>query len=97
MGVAAAADRALLEQRVGHLEQHHGVELDPGVAQRGIERLGLRRGAREAVEHEPAGAVRLGDPLQDHADHDLVRHQLARLHELVGLDPQGGALLDRGA
>ena len=53
--------------------------------------------AREAVEHEAVGAVGLRDALEDHADDDLVGHELAGRHELLGLTPEFAVLLDRAA
>ena len=35
--------------------------------------------------------------LEDHADDHLVGHEVAAVHELLGLPAELGALLDRGA
>ena len=46
---------------VGHVDLEHDVELDAGR----LHRVGLRDGARKAVEQEAVGAVGLGDALLD--------------------------------
>ena len=50
----------------------HRVEREPLLCQHAVERLGLRHGAREAVEDEALARVRLLDALADDADHDVV-------------------------
>ena len=42
-----------------------------------VERRGLVERAREAVEHEARGGVRLRDALGEHADRDVVGHERA--------------------
>ena len=37
------------------------------------------------------------DPVQKHADGDLIRHQIARVHVGLGLHPKLRAVLDVGA
>ena len=62
-----------------------------------VERLGLRDGAGEAVEHvAAAGRVALVEPLVDDPDHDVVGHEAAGVHDLLGARAELGALLDRG-
>ena len=68
------------------------VQLDAGVTQG----LGLRNGAREAVEQVAVGAVGLLQAFLDQADDDVVRHQLAFVHDLFGHFAQLGAGLDGG-
>ena len=65
---------------------------DAEVGQQLVQRGRLRHGAREAVEQEAVAGVRLGEPVPDHVDGDLVRHQLAGVHVPLGLDAQRGAL-----
>ena len=48
------------------------------LGQHPVQRLGLRHGAREAVEDEAVGAVGLVDPLGHDPVDDLVGDQLAR-------------------
>ena len=63
-----------------------------------LELLGLGQRAREAVEHEAvARADRRRRALLDDADHDLVGDELAGVHVALGLEPERGALRDRGA
>src|SRR6266536_1818545 len=59
-----------------------------------VQRLGLRHRAREAVEHEVLGAVRLGQALGGHGDHHLVGQQLASLHVDARGPAQLGASID---
>lgn len=88
------------EERVGDAELD-GV-LDPlGREGRGEHRVELGRlghGARETVEDEPVLA--LGVHLElvlDHAHHDLVAHEPARVHDLLGLLAELGLLGHLGA
>ena len=64
---------------------------------RGLHRLGLRNGAREAVEEEAARAIGGLDALLHEADDDLVGDELAAIHDLLGREPERRAGLDRGA
>ena len=66
----------------------------PIVAARGI---GLAEGAREAVEHVARLAVVLLQAVLDQADDDVVGHEAAGIHDLLGLEAQRGARLHRGA
>src|SRR5205823_3886150 len=63
--------------------------------ERAIQRVCLRDGPREAVEDEAIPAVRLFEPLADDADHELVRHELACVHEGLGLLAELGAVTHR--
>ena len=92
-GCDAAAAHALDDGGVGHVDLEHDVELDAG----GLHRVGLRDGAREAVEQEAVGAVGLGDALLDQADDDVVADQAAAVHHLLGRHAQRRAGLDGGA
>jgi hypothetical protein len=89
----AAAAHALDDGVVGHVDLQHVVELDAG----GLHGVGLRDGAREAVEQEAVGAVGLGDALLDQADDDVVADQRAGVHHLLGGQAQRRAGLDGGA
>jgi hypothetical protein len=54
--------------------------------------------AREAVEDvAPTARVVAVEALAHDPAHDLVRHELATVHDLLGLEAELGALLDRGA
>ena len=53
-------------------------------------------GAREAVEEEAGGAVGLLDALGDQADDDVVAHQQAFVHHLLGSQTEWRAGLDGG-
>ena len=75
----------------------HEVEADTEIGQQLVQRLGLRHGARKAVEQKPVGRVGLGQPVPDHVDRDLVRHELPAVHVPLGLDAQRGTGRDVGA
>lgn len=51
-----------------------------------IQRLGLRHGARKAIENETVLHVRLVETIGNDADHDLIRHQPAAGHDVLGLE-----------
>ena len=53
-GAAEAAGEPVDQRRLVDLDQDHSVELEPAPRQHAIERLGLRHGARKAVEDEAA-------------------------------------------
>src|SRR6185312_13026802 len=55
---------------------------------------GLRSRPREAVEQKALARVRLGEPVPDHVDGDLVRNQLACVHVTLRLDAERRALGD---
>ncbi len=51
----------------------------------GVEGLRLRDRAREAVDNEAPLAVRLPEPVANHADHDVVGHVVAGRKDGLGL------------
>ena len=75
-GAAAAARETAgnpLDQRLlVDLHQDHVVEVAVGGFQHAVERLGLRHGAREAVEDEAVRGIRFGDSRRQHLDDDVV-------------------------
>ncbi len=73
------------------------VESQPLLRKHLVQRLGLRRGAGEAVEDEPPGRVGLGDPRRQHGRDDRVGDEAAALHDGPRLEPDGRARLDLGA
>src|SRR3954452_21136067 len=81
---------------VDHELQDH-VEGRPPVEQHVVERLCLRHVAREAVEQEALAGVVLLESCDDHSDRDLVRNEVAGVHELLRLLAELGALADIGA
>ena len=56
------------------------------------QRLGLGDGARESVQHESARTIGLGEALSNQGHHQIVRHQLAGVHDVLRLAPKLGAL-----
>src|SRR3954468_14211374 len=79
---------------LGHVDEQRGREPAVDLLQRLVERLGLLVGAREAVEQEAVAGVRVVQAVQDHADDDLVRDEIAAVHVLLRLFPEVRALLD---
>src|SRR3954451_1446259 len=79
---------------LGHVDEERGGEAAVDLLQRGVERLGLLVRAWEAVEEEAVLGVGLGEPVEDHADDDLVGDQVAAVHVLLGLLAEVRAVLD---
>ena len=84
------------------IDREYMVELLIVLGEHCIERLGLRHGARKAVENKPplssmGGGIRGGDPIGDHLDDDVVRNELARLHDRLDLLAERAARRDRPA
>ena len=92
-----AADDAFDQRLLVDLHGDHPVEREPAFGQHGIQCVGLRHRAREAVEDEAVGAVRLIDALRDQGDHERVRYQLAGLHDHLGLGSERRAGFHRRA
>src|SRR3954471_25017065 len=75
----------------------HPVEGLPEAGERRAQLLGLRDGAREAVEEEPGLGVGLGQAVADHRHGDLVGDQVAGVHVDLGLLAQLRLAADVGA
>ncbi len=93
VGALAAAREALDHGLVGRVDQQRRGQPPAALVELLGERVGLRHGAREAVEQEAVVAV-LVDLLEDHRDHQIVGHQAAVVHVLLGLRAEVGALVD---
>ena len=76
-----------------YFEAQHGVERVVG--EDGLELLGLRQGAGEAVEHEAAVEEVAREPLVDHLDDGRVGDELAGIHVALRFEA-GGRSLGRG-
>ena len=63
----------------------------------GVQSLGLRDGAGEAVHEEALGGVGFLQPVLDDADDHAVGDQVAGVHVLLGFQAHGGLVLDRVA
>ena len=59
------------------------------------QRLGLRDRAREAVEQEPVARLGAVEPLHHHPADQVVGHEVAAVHVLLGLLAELALLLDR--
>ena len=77
----AAANDAVNDQLVRHVELQHEVHVDAGF----FHRVSLRNGAWETVQQEALAAIFLSDALFDQRDHQLIGHQLAGVHDLFRL------------
>jgi hypothetical protein len=84
MLLAGPAGQAGQQLLLLDLEVQRQVERDPPGRRPPVGGLGLGQGARVAVQHVPALLVGLDDPLPGHLDHDLVGHQVAPVHVLLG-------------
>ena len=91
-GLDPLQQRALVDAKLDD-----GIELDVLLLEQLIERFGLRHGARKAVEDESVRRVRLIEPVRNDPDHDLVRHQAAGGHDVLGLDADRRLRRHRGA
>ncbi len=91
-GVNATTAHALDDLFVRHVEFQYEIHGNTGV----LHGLRLGNGARETVQQEAVGAIRLGNTLFDQADDDVVRDELTCVHHGFGLEAQLGARLDRG-
>ena len=69
----------------------HKIEPHTPVGQHLLQRLGLRHVPGEPVEQEPRPGVVLSQPALDHGNRDLVRYQVAAVHEGLGLAAKFGA------
>src|SRR5262249_9423047 len=78
-----------------HLD--HSVELQPLGSQHFIQRFGLGDRAREPIQDEAALGIGLVDALGNQPDHDVIRDELSRLHDRLGLFADLGAGRDRSA
>ncbi len=78
---------------VGHLDQQHRGDPPAHLRELLVERFGLRHRAREAVEDEPVPRVLLPEALGRHRHDQVVGHELAGVHVLLGLLAELGPLL----
>ncbi len=88
---AAEASHQLL---FGNLDIRGRVDAAALVGERLIQDFRLDRVPREAVQEDAARRVRLGQPLEEHVDRDLVRHQLAAIHVPLGNHAEGRLVAD---
>src|SRR5215210_2980705 len=93
VGALAAAREALDHALVRRRDEQGGGQPAAAALHLLGERVGLADRAREAVEQEAVVALVL-DLVEDHRDHELVGHQLALVHVLLGLLAELGAVLD---
>ena len=89
----AATAHALDDGVERHVDLQHVVQFHAS----GLHRIGLRDGAREAVEQKTVGAIGLRDAFLDQVDDEIVTDQTTRLHHRFRLQTQGCARFHRGA
>ena len=63
------------------IEEQHEVEVSTDLGQHRVERLRLRQVAGKPVQHEPRRGIRLGEPVANQRDREVVRHELAPREE----------------
>src|SRR5882757_9479186 len=64
----------------------HGIEFHFLLLQELIQRFRLRHRAWKAVEDKALGRIRLIQPVGNDSNHDVVRHQAAAGHDVLGLE-----------
>ena len=82
---------------VGHVEREHDAERTAHLLEHLVERLGLRKVARVAVENEARHGVAAREAICDERNRDLVRNEMARGEEGLHLLAEVGAARDRVA
>src|SRR5690606_19036435 len=75
----------------------HGIKLDALVDQHGVQRFGLRNGAREAIKNETGFAIGCVQTLRDDAVDNGITDQITTIHYYLGLKPQRGLGRNRRA
>ena len=81
---------------VRHVDQDHCADLQGDLIELLFQGLCLGQGPREAVEDEPVGGFRRGDPLGDHSDDHLIRNEVAPVHVLLRLESDRSPLPNGG-
>ncbi len=76
----------------GDVHEERRVHGGPALGERTVQGLRLGAVAGEPVEDGAALGVRRLQPLEQHADRDLVGDQLAALHVSLGRDPERAAV-----
>jgi hypothetical protein len=87
--LAEAADHSPREPFDEHLvrdiDVNDRVDRASELTHHGVERVHLFHRARESVEQNTPGRIRLPDTLAEHRNGDLVRYQRSAAHEFAGL------------
>ena len=86
---------ALDQNSFVNLQLDDGIERHVARGQQLIERLRLRNGARETVEHKTVLRIRLADTIGDDRDHDFIGHELPGFHKALRAQPHFGARCHR--
>ena len=73
---------------------HHPVNLPLPLDEQRIQHLGLAGGTRYAIKDHTTATLEGIDPLADHRHDDIVGHELAGIHDGLGLAADLGALAD---
>src|SRR3954470_1779834 len=82
---------------VGDVEEQHRVHPAAPFGEEPRHPLRLRDGAHHAVEDDPLGRLGLGQLVAHYAEDEVVAHQVAGLHQGLGLQAERGAPLHRVA
>jgi hypothetical protein len=92
---AAAASRQALHQNIEFdVHQHRRMQRPTQFVQQIVQIQRLLTGARKSVEDEAFRGIFLREPLADDAEHDLVRHELPRFHDVFRLLAETRAGID---
>ena len=97
--VAATLGRGALEDPslelvVGDLEGDHPGHPVRAGGEHGVQRDRLGHGSRESIEEDALGGVGLVEAALDHADHQVVGHQPAGVHDRLGLTAERRVVSD---
>jgi hypothetical protein len=85
------------DRRVRHVQFDRHVDRLLQALEQVFQRVALGEIARVAVEDEPGLRIGLAEALLEHAQHDVVRNELACVHHRLGLYPERRAGFDRRA
>lgn len=88
----AASAQARNDLVNGQLVAQDGLELNVVLDEAFIKCLGLRRGAREAIEKKPAATAEAAASLDQESKNDFVGHEIAAAHIFEGAGHGGGAI-----
>ncbi len=76
---------SLHQHGFGYLEVEHAIQLGFHANQNLSQLVGLRQGARVAVQDEPTPGVLLGQAIPDDLAHGGIVHQISGAHDLLDL------------
>jgi len=79
---------------IGNIDIQDHIDLLAQSGQNFVQSLRLGHGSGESVQHPSGLNIILGQAVFDDIDQQGIRNQLSCIHELLSLNPQGGAAAD---